>query len=144
MSKSSMSSIVALFCNIPIRLSFFRKFCSISDLSSSLFPNSDRAIPLIFESIVLYRHSSRLFLSPYSPIRFISAANCSWLQGFLGFSYFLFCFLGSPIKAQAPLLTSRCCYDHLFLDAHRSSCSSRCLCPLTPHLKSQRMPNAFP
>src|SRR5436309_2177342 len=81
---------------VPSRKKRLRYWLSIWDVCSSVAPRRDLAIPRIFESIVSWRLSSRLFLRPYSPRRWSSASSCSLRHGWRGVSYVFLGFLGSP------------------------------------------------
>ena len=97
MDRSSTLSSTAVSFRIP---SFFRRVrssFSIFTRSSGVLPMSDRAMPLVFESMVLWRQSSCLFLKPYWPISLSSSCRISFRHRKRGVSNFFRCFLGSPM-----------------------------------------------
>src|SRR4030042_797502 len=137
MDKSKTLSNTAVSFSMP---SFFRRASSsfsIFTRSSGVLPMSDRAMPRVSESMVLWRHSSCLFLKPYWPRSLSSSCRISLRQRKRGVSYFLRCFLGSPIVIYL-LFSSRLLLllERLFLDAEGFSCSSRGLGVLTAHFQT--------
>src|SRR4030042_4543388 len=136
MDKSKTVSNSAVSFSMP---SFFRRTsCSFSIFprSSGVLPMSDRAMPLVFESMVLWRHSSCFFLKPYWPRSLSSSCRMSLRQRKRGVSYFLRCFLGSPIVIYLLFGSRLLLLECLFLDAEGFSCSSRGLGVLTAHFQT--------
>jgi len=70
--RSRTSSSRAVSGRMPSRLSLFKSCFSSFLRSSADMPNNERAISRYLESVVSWRHSSLLFLSPYWPSSFSS------------------------------------------------------------------------
>jgi len=95
--RSRTSSSAAVSGRMPSRLSLSKSCFSSFLRSSGGMADSERAISRNLDMVVLWRHSSLLFLSPYWPSSFSSDWSVSVRHGKRGVSYFFLCFFGSPI-----------------------------------------------
>jgi len=101
-ARSRTSSIAAVSGRMPSRLSLSKSCFSCFLRSSAGMPSSERAISRYLESVVSWRHSSLLFLSPYWPSSLSSDWRVSVRHANRGVSYFFLCFFGSPIFMWVP------------------------------------------
>lgn len=104
--RSKTSSRAAVSGSIPSLKSLPNSWVLRISPSFSGMLRIERAILLNFDILVLWRHSSLLFRSPYLPSSCSSASRMSIRQGNLGVSYFFRCFFGSPNYQLSSLFAS--------------------------------------